>query len=149
MNEHHRRPAAFRLDDPNVVVTAEQGRTARGTVRIMVEPEPSLPVVAVRDPLPRRGFAWGTLFWSACGGLVALGLGGSVTRLIEDLFGRNEGLGWLGAVLAALAGIGFAASVLREAWGLWRLAAIEKLRQRGAETLASDDRTAGRAVVRD
>ena len=23
MNEHHRRPAAFRLDDPNVVVTAE------------------------------------------------------------------------------------------------------------------------------
>ena len=46
MNEHHRRPAAFRLDDPNVVVTAEQGRPARGTVRVMVEPESSLPIMA-------------------------------------------------------------------------------------------------------
>jgi putative membrane protein len=151
MNEHNRRPAAFRLDDPNVVVTAEQGpaRTARGTVRIMVEPEPSLPVVAEPDPLPQRRFGWGTLFWSALGGLVALGIGVSVTRLIEDLFGRNEGLGWLGAALAALAGLAFMAIALREALGLWRLASIEKLRQRGAQALVSDDRVSGQAVVRD
>jgi putative membrane protein len=149
MNEHHRRPAAFRLDDPNVVVTAEAGRAARGTVRVMVEPEPSLPVVAEPDPAPRRGFAWSMLFWSALGGLTALGIGVGVTRLIEDLFGRSEALGWLGTALAATAGLAFVAIVLREAWGLWRLAGIEKLRQRGAETLASDDRTAGRAVVRD
>jgi putative membrane protein len=149
MNEHHRRPAAFRLDDPNVVVTAEAGRAAHGTVRVMVEPEPSLPVVAEPDPVPRRGFAWSMLFWSALGGLTALGIGMGVTRLIEDLFGLNEALGWLGTTLAAIAGLAFVAIVLREAWGLWRLAGIEKLRQRGAETLASDDRTAGRAVVRD
>jgi putative membrane protein len=149
MNEHHRRPGAFRLDDPNVVVTAEPGRAARGTVRVMVEPESSLPIVAEPDPRPRRGFAWGTLLWSACGGLVALGIGVSVTRLIEDLFGRNEAFGWLGAALAAVAGVAFMAIVLREAVGLWRLAGIDKLRQRGAEILISDDRTAGRAVVRD
>src|ERR1700694_325214 len=117
MNEHHRRPAAFRLDDPNVVVTAQEGRAARGTVRIMVEPEPSLPAVNEPDPLPRRGFAWGTLFWSALGGLVTLGIGVSVTRLIEDLFGRNQELGWLGAALAGLAGLAFVAIVLREALG--------------------------------
>jgi putative membrane protein len=115
----------------------------------MVEPEPSLPVVAEPDPVPRRGFAWSMLFWSALGGLTALGIGMGVTRLIEDLFGLNEALGWLGTTLAAIAGLAFVAIVLREAWGLWRLAGIEKLRQRGAETLASDDRTAGRAVVRD
>jgi putative membrane protein len=149
MNEHHRRPAAFRLDDPNVVVTAEAGRAARGTVRVMVEPEPSLPVVGEPDPAPRRGFAWSMLFWSALGGLTALGIGVGVTRLIEDLFGRSEALGWLGTALAAIAGLAFVAIVLREAWGLWRLAGIEKLRQRAVETLASDDRTAGRAVVRD
>ena len=149
MNEHHRRPAAFRLDDPNVVVTAEQGRAARGTVRVMVEPEPSLPVVREPDPLPRRGFPWGRLFWSALGGLVALGIGVSVTRLIEDLFGRNEGLGWLGTGLAGLAGLAFVAMAAREALGLWRLASIEKLRQRSTDALASDDRIAGRAVVRD
>jgi putative membrane protein len=149
MNEHHRRPAAFRLDDPNVVVTAEAGRAARGTVRVTVEPEPSLPAVAEPDPLPRRGFAWGTLFWCALGGLVALGVGLSVTRLLEDLFGRNEELGWLGAGLAGVAGLAFAVIVLREALGLWRLGSIEKLRERGIETLASDDRAAGRAVVHD
>jgi len=92
---------------------------------------------------------WGRLFWSALGGLVVLGIGVSVTHLIEDLFGRNEGLGWLGAALAGLAGLAFVAMAAREALGLWRLASIEKLRQRSAEALASDDRIAGRAVVRD
>jgi putative membrane protein len=149
MNEHHRRPAAFRLDDPNVVVTAEQGRAARGTVRVMVEPEPALPVVVDPDRVPRRRLPWGTLFWSALGGLTALGIGLGMTRLIEDLFGRSEALGWLGAMLAGLAGLAFVAIALREAAALWRLGSIEKLRQRSAETLASDDRTNGRAVVRD
>ena len=149
MNEHHRRPAAFRLDDPNVVVTAQPGRAARGTVRVMVEPEPALPVVAEPDPPPRRALRWGTLFWSALGGLVALAIGLGVTQLIENLFDRSRALGWLGATLAALAGLAFAAIVLREALGLWRLGSIEKLRRRGAQTLLSDDRTAGRAVVRD
>jgi putative membrane protein len=154
MNEHHRRPAAFRLDDPKVVVTAEAGRAARGTVRVMVEPEPSLPAVQESDPLqsdplPRRGFGWSTLFWCGLGGLVALGVGLSVTRLIEDLFDRNAELGWLGAALAGLAGLAFVVIVLREAFGLWRLRSIEKLHQRGADTLLSDDRAAGRAVVHD
>jgi len=149
MNEQHRRPAAFRLDDPNVVVTAGEGRAARGSVRVMVEPEPSLPAVVESDPPPRRRFAWGTLFWSSLGGLVTLSIGLGMTRLIEDLFGRNEELGWLGVGLAGLAGLAFVAIVLREAVGLWRLGSIEKLRQRGVETLSSDDRAAGRAVVRD
>jgi putative membrane protein len=149
MNEHHRRPAAFRLDDPNVVVAAEAGRAARGTVRVMVEPEPSLPAVAEPDPPPRRGFAWSTLFWSALGGLAALGIGVSVTHLVEDLFGRNEALGWLGAALAAAAVLAFVVIGVREAAALWRLAGIEKLRARAAATLLSDDRTAGGAVVRD
>jgi putative membrane protein len=151
MNQHPRRPAAFRLDDPNVVVTAEQGqaRVARGTVRIMVEPEPSLPVIAEPESLPRRGFPWAKLFWSALGGLVALAIGLGVTRLIGDLFDRNQGLGWLGTALAALTALAFLAMTLREAVALWRLGSIEKLRERGALTLVSDDRMAGRAVVRD
>src|ERR1700730_8871126 len=121
MNEHHRRPAAFRLDDPNVVVTAGHGRPPRGPVRVMVEPDPLAPVPDQPDPPPRRGFAWGTLFWSALGGLVALGIGVSVTRLVEDLFGRNEALGWLGAALAAAATLAFVVIGLREAVALWRL----------------------------
>jgi putative membrane protein len=151
MTEHHRRPAAFRLDDPHVVVTPDQdrGRLARGTVRVMVEPEPSLPAGDQPDLPRRRGFPWGMLFWSAFGGLAALGIGLAVTRLIEDLFGRNAELGFIGAAFAAVAGLALLAIILREASGLLRLAGIEKLRERAAQTLLSDDRTAGRAVVRD
>jgi putative membrane protein len=155
-NEHHRRPAAFRLDDPHVVVTDEpaQARVARervraGTVRVTVEREPALPVLAEPEPLPRRGLPWGNLFWSATGALVALAIGLGVTGLIEDLFRRSEGLGWLAAALAAFAALAFLMIALREAWGLWRLAGIEKLRERGAQTLISDDPVAGRAVARD
>jgi putative membrane protein len=148
MNEHHRRPAAFRLDDPSVVVTAEAGHAPRGSVRVMVEPEPS-PAVAEPDPPPVRRFAWGTLLWSSLGGLVVLGIGLGVARLIEDLFGRNAALGWLAVALAGLAGLAFAAIVLREAVGMWRLGSIEKLRQHAALILVSDDRAAGREVVRE
>jgi putative membrane protein len=149
MNEHYRRPAAFRLDDPSVVVTAEAGHAPRGSVRVMVEPEPSLPVVAAPDPPPVRRFAWGTLLWSSLGGLVVLGIGLGVARLVEDLFGRSEALGWLAVALAGLAGLAFAAIALREAVGLWRLGSIEKLRQRAALILVSDDRSAGRELVRE
>jgi putative membrane protein len=154
--EHHRRPAAFRLDDPHVVVTDEQGpapsareRASAGTVRITVEPEPALPAVAEPEPLRRRRFPWGKLFWSATGGLVVLAIGLGVAGLIQDLFSRNEGLGWLGVALAAFAALAFLMIALREAWGLWRLAGIEKLRERGAQTLISDDHAAGRAVARE
>ena len=74
----HRRPATFKLDDPGVIVMGpdETGRPARGTVHITPEADPAtlpVPIDAPRVPA-RRGFRWGTLFWSAVGGLVLLGL---------------------------------------------------------------------------
>jgi len=145
-----RRPAAFRLDDPDVVVTPERDRAqAAGAVRVVVEGEPSLPVLPEPALPRRRGFPWGTLFWSATGGLFALGIGLAVTQLIEDLFGRNAELGYLGAALAAVAVLALLVIVSREAAALWRLAGIEKLRERAVATLASDDRAAGHAVARE
>ncbi len=151
MSQQYRRPAAFRLDDPSVVVSAEAGvsRPAPGLVRVTVEPEPSLPARPRAVAVPRRGFPWAGMFWSGLGGLVVLGIGASTLRLVEDLFSRSEALGWLAALLAALAAFGLLGIVLREAWGLWRLHAIEELRKRGGEVLASDDRAAGRHVVRE
>jgi putative membrane protein len=151
MSERHRRPAAFRLDDPDVVVTADRdpARAGRGAVRVVVEPEPSLPVRPEPDLPPRRRPPWATLFWSASGALAVLGIGLTVIQFIEGLFARNAELGLLGAALAGLAGLALAAIVLREASGMWQLAGIENLRERATATLTSDDRTAGRAVVRD
>jgi putative membrane protein len=151
MNERPRKPAAFRLDDPDVIVTTPEQPPMRGRgVVVTPDPEPALPVPVEVIPMPpKRRWRWGTLFWSACGGLVLLGLGVSVARLIQDLFSYSDGLGYLGAVLAALAVIALIIVIARETLGLLRLATVERLHARAAEILVNDDRTAGRAVVRE
>jgi putative membrane protein len=153
MSEKPRKPATFKLDDENVVVVDadEPGRPARGTVRIMPEADPAqLPVPIEAPPVPaRRGFGWGTLFWAATAGLVLLGSGLGIVKLIEDLFARSESLGWLGLGFAAVAGLALAVVAGREVFGLMRLATIEKLHARATEVLASDDRTESRAIVND
>jgi putative membrane protein len=148
---HHRKPATFKLGDPGVVVIDpdETGRPARGTVHVTPEADPALlPVPVEPPPVPvQRGVRWGTLFWTAVGGLVLLGLGLGVTRLIEDLFARSEGLGYLGLGFALAGALALAVVMTREAYGLIRLATIENLHLRATEVLLSDDRDASRAVV--
>mgnify|MGYP000721066912 CR=1 FL=1 len=89
----------------------EPGRLMRGTVRITPEVEPAqlpVPVEAPALPARRRGFGWGTLFWAATAGLVVLGSGLGIIKLIEDLFARSESLGWLGLGFAAAAALALA-----------------------------------------
>ena len=149
----HRKPATFKLDDPGVVVIdlEDASRPARGTVHVTPEADPALLPVPIEAPIipARRGFRWGTLFWAATGGLVLLGLGLGVTRLIEDLFARSEGLGFVGLGFAGAAALAFAVVVAREAFGLARLAAIEKLHLRAAAVLANDERAESRAIVQE
>jgi putative membrane protein len=149
----HRRPAIFKLDDPGVVVmdADEPGRVARGAVRVTPEPDAALLPVPLEAPvLPARpGLRWGAVFWTALGGLVLLGLGLSITHLIEDLFARNEGLGFVGLGCAAVAALALTAVIAREAIGLARLATIEKMHLRAAQVLLTDDRAASRTVVTD
>ncbi|MBV9239736.1 MAG: TIGR01620 family protein [Xanthobacteraceae bacterium] len=151
MNERPRKPAAFRLDDPDVIVTTPEQPPMRGRgVVVTPDPEPALPVPVEAIPLPpRRRWRWGTLFWSACGGLVLLGLGLSVAHLIQDLFSYSDGLGYLGAVLSAVGVVALVVVITRETLGLLRLATVERLHARAAEILINDDRNAGRAVVRE
>jgi putative membrane protein len=80
---------------------------------------------------------------------VLLGLGLSVFHLIEDLFARSEGLGFLGVAFTAAAALGLAVIIAREAFGLMRLATIEKMHLRATEVLLSDDRAASRTIVND
>jgi len=149
----YRRPAAFRLSDDQVIVAvADEGdaRTGR-TVRGIPEPESATPAISVDDPIPspRRGFLWGMLFWSAAGGLMLLAIGLAVTGLIEDLFARSKELGWLGLALAILATVSLVIIGVREAIGLLRLSRMERLHQRAADIILSDNRIDGRALVLD
>jgi putative membrane protein len=149
----HRRPATFRLDDPGVTVMDpdDSRRPSRGTVHITPETDTALLPVPLEAPIVpvQRGFRWGTVFWSAIGGLILLALGLGMARLIEDLFARSESLGWLGLAFAAAALLAFAVVVAREAFGLARLATIEKLHLRAATVILSDDRTESRVIVQD
>jgi putative membrane protein len=148
-----RKPAAFRLDDPRVILAdpPEDGarvRAVRGAVRVTPEPDiPELPVPAAAPP-PRKRFSWGTVFWSALGGLVALGTGLATTALIEELFARAAWLGQLGLALAALALLALLVICGKEVAGLLRLASIEKLRARAEAAITADDRDEARAIVR-
>jgi putative membrane protein len=150
---HHRRPATFKLDDPAVIVLdpADASRPSRGSVHVRPEVDPALLPVALESPLvpAQRGLRWGVVFWSGVGGLVLLGLGLGVSRLIEDLFARSGSLGFLGVAFASAAALALSAVAAREAYGLARLAAIEKLHLRAAAVLASDDRTESRSIVQD
>jgi putative membrane protein len=149
----HRRPATFKLDDPGVIVMDpdDTSRPSRGTVHITPEADPALLPVPLEAPVlaERRGFRWGAVFWTGIAGLILLGLGLGVAGLIEDLFARSEGLGLLGAAFAFAAALAFAVMVVREAFGLARLATIEKLHLRATEVLLSDDRTESRAIVQE
>jgi putative membrane protein len=153
-----RKPAAFRLDDPQVVVSGPPGESEDARTRrrprtgVLVTPatEPAALPAVLTPPRPRRRrLPLGTLFWSAAGGLVSFAIGLAVTRLIEDLFARAEWLGYAAAVLAAVAAAAFAVVAVREAIGFARLRTVEKLQARAAVTIASDDRDSARQLVRE
>lgn len=151
---HHRKPAAFKLDDPRVILMDAEddaARSPRGKVLITPESDPAqLPVpideAAVRV---RKGFGWAGVFWTALGGLVVLGLGLGISNLVEDLFNRSASLGYIGLVFAILAVVALVVIIAREALSLARLETIEKLHARANAALLSDDRKDSDAIVRD
>jgi len=153
-NRKSRKPAAFDLRDPDVIVTEIDTPPAdRRMGAVVVTPEPDAAAVPAPVATPmatrRRRWRWGAVFWSAAGALVMLALGLAVTHLIEDLFARTPWLGTAGLALAAVAALALLVILTREVLGLARLATIESLRRRADAVLVSDDRAAAASLVRD
>jgi putative membrane protein len=146
-----RKPAAFRLDDPDVVVAshAESEAAAHGPRAVRVHPELTTDLLPVSMPAPRRRFAWATVLWCALLALLAMAAGLTTVKMLESLFYRQPWLGWLGTAFAGIAAIAFFAIVVREVRGLMRLAEVEKLRERATAAIADDDRDEARAVARE
>ena len=145
----HRRPQAFRLDDPDVVLAEEGHAAPRGA--IVVTHAPQLPET-VEIPLPApppKTSRWGVLFWSGLGGLVSMGISLAVWKLIEDMFARSD---WLGYVAIGFAAALVLASVVilgREMFGLMRLRTLNKLREQAALAIEKDDHAQAQAVARE
>lgn len=151
---HHRKPAAFKLDDPRVRVVDTDDDTTKPTrtkIQVIPESDAALLPVQIEEPVVpiRRGFGWATLLWVAIGGLVLLGLGLGISNLVEDLFNRSQSLGYIGLVFAGAAVIALMVIILREALSLARLETIEKLHERANAALVSDDRKESDTIVRD
>jgi putative membrane protein len=148
----HRPPTVFRLDDDHVVVgTIKETGSSRQPVQVKPEPQFDTLAITVEESgrSSRHGVHWGTLFWCALGGLILLAVGVRVTDLIVDLLARNKELGGLALALAVLATVSFVVIAIRETAGLMRLATVEKLRQRAADMIVSDDRVEARALVHE
>jgi putative membrane protein len=119
--------------------------------QIKSEPEFEALAITVDDSArsSRRGVRWAILFWCALGGLLLLAIGVAVNDLLTDLLARNQELGWLGLAFATLAVVSLLVIAVRETTGLMRLAKVEKLRQRAAEMIVSDNRIEARAFVHE
>jgi putative membrane protein len=110
-----------------VIVTDADQDADFSTIEIAPDPA-NLPVVAT--PTPKHRFPWGTLLWSALGGLASLALGLAVSKLIEDLYARSMALGWFGVALAAAAALARHVIVAREVRGLLKHSAMEAIRNK-------------------
>jgi len=143
-----RKPAVFSADDPRLVAVEadEAERNALPFEAATADEADRLPAM---PPAPKRRVPWVSMFWSALSGLVLLGLGLAVSKLVEDLFARAPWLGAIGLALAAIGGVALLALILREVIGLARLSTVEALRRRATEIVVSDDRDGGRALVAD
>lgn len=148
MSDPRRKPAAFDVDDPRLVIEADEPLRADTAA---FDDSIQTGAVARLEPAPhsRRGVPWMALFWSACSGLLLMVLVLGITRLVEDLFARSAWLGAAGLGLAVLAGLALAVSIVREAVALIRLNGVATLRRRALAVVESDDREQGRALVAD
>ena len=148
------RPRAFRIPPSGSEPTTDGAAppsTASAQVRIVEEP---FEIVDAADGVavpvaPKARAPWLSLLLVALGGLVSLGVGLSVERLIADLFSAAPWLGAVALVLLAIAAVAFLALVARELSGIWRERQIERIRGKAMEAIAARDHSAAQAVVRD
>jgi putative membrane protein len=159
MSDSRPRPRAFRLDDETV---AYDDRPAAEPPKAEVRTQ-TAPIPDAAEPLDEAereieaaqaaGVAkpWrptlAALMGTGLGGLVSLGLGLWVDGVIEGLWAKARGLGWLGLAFAALFLIGALGYAAREFSALRRQRRIAELHADLALAHAGDDRPLARAAV--
>jgi putative membrane protein len=147
MRTSTRRPAAFAVNDPNVVITETDMVSAK--VVPQTREIAAIPIAKAGARSKHFVFSWTVVFWSGFAGLAALGIGLAITQLVQALYTRSQVLGWLGISLAALTALALVAILIREIRALIQLSAIDELRDRASATIVSDQRADGVAIARE
>ncbi len=147
------RPRAFRLDPraeeiaPLVEIAEQPDAFAREAAASQGAEEVATEVAQRSGMIARARLSWAGLFWSAVGGLVSLGVSLWVWRLIDDLFARVPGLGWVGVALLAVALAALLGLGVREGLGIARQRHVATLHGAIATARATDDGAAARAAL--
>ena len=157
-----RKPAAFRLDDPQVTLdgdTPKKGKPpAKDKEKARITPDPTLDealspdetgtaVIPAPPPPVKSGFPWGKILGAALSAFISISFGLWATQIVEDLFARAEWLGWLATGLLGLAVLALVAFVLKETFGILRLSRITHLREAADKAAAADDMAAAKRIV--
>ena len=152
MSKHPRRPAAFPLDELDVL-DADYVAGAGAPPALSRGADPfaeAAPLPAAAAPLvPRRGRRWLRVLFGSLGGLAVLAIGLAIDDIVRGLFARNDALGLLGVGLAALAAVAVVALAGREVVGLLRVRRIVHIHARAFDAVTTDDRDGAREVARE
>ncbi|HUI20824.1 MAG TPA: TIGR01620 family protein [Methylocella sp.] len=154
------RPRAFRLgplgpanaENPSAPLVIETlADPYEAEVRaLMAGPDASEAAVeaAQKEGVAARSLlSWGSLFWSATGGLVSLGFALWLARLIDDLFAWSPAFGLIGLVLAAVAGTALLVLGAREIGGVLRQRHVAELHIGLAQAREKDDFKEARRLI--
>ena len=157
MNDKPRAPAAFRLEPQHKPEKPKAAKTkpkrkprALKAPEIEIEQEPAdQPLVPARQPGPAvaRSMRWLSILFSSLFALFSLWAGMAVTQLIENLFSRNEILGWIGSGILGVAIVALLAIIGRELAGLLRLRKLETVQRQASQAIANDDKQAANSVI--
>jgi putative membrane protein len=156
------RPRAFRLGAiaeanadkplaPMVIETLADPYEAEAKALIAAQDagEEAVEAAQKQGVVARSLLSWGGLFWAATGGLVSLGFGLWLTRLIDDLFAWSPAVGVVGLGLAAAAGTALFVLGVKEIGGILRQRHIAELHIGLARAREKDDFKEARRLVKD
>lgn len=148
-----RHPKAFLPDDPTLVLDEKHNKRdypAAGDIGSELELGEGLEAQVPQEPRRRRSGlpGWGSVLIGAVGSLASLAAGLWLVSFVEDVFARNDWVGWMAMVLLALAVLALFMIALKELYGLSRLRRIEQLHKQALTALDDNDQSQAKNIVR-
>ena len=147
-----RRPRAFAPDDPALRAAAaekiEQPPADTGPLSARRKRQATRTTVRPTVADIRHGIRWGALLLSGMLGLIVLATTMWFARYVDVALARQDWVGWTAFSLLCLVGFSAVVLILREIYGMFRLARLGALRKEVTQALNQNDLASERRAVR-